>query len=475
VHSQVHDMIDLLASRPSIALWSMHNEPPWTPTGEFLGGDVHQARTNEAVDTEAAALARRLDPTRPATAASGLHDQHLYHGWYTGTWVDNRGLAPPFPTEFGVQALPNQESPVWEGLNTDWPVSGSDASWAHAGYQSVFWASPGVGPPSKFATLAGYIRAGQEYQAFFIRHSIDQWRRQKFSPVGGYIHFLFTDGWPGITWSVLDYHRLPKLGYAALAEASRPVRLCIDPHDNFHVEDGFRIVYPENGEMRITLHLVNDDYRQRGQVRVKWRLERQGRTALGRLLNRVVRVLRQEGTTVDLPAADAGALPIGSLTVPLRNAGDYVLHTEVVGAAGVLDYNSLRFRVGEPRPRQRISRALPGWLVSKIYKARSLRRAGDGVAFTLRNPAMPVALEGLGNMTLDGAPLPAEQVLLAAGGESRPASALSADAPFEVASGQELQLVVRGVTLDAGQHEFEITVRAKGLGEISARVRDRLE
>jgi beta-mannosidase len=227
VQQQAQDMVGLLGSHPSIGLWCMHNEPPWAPDGSFLGADVHASETNRPMDEAVAAQVRVLDPTRPVLAASGQYDQHLYHGWYTGHWRDNRNLQPTFPTEFGVQALPNLDSPFWETVNTPWPVSSDDPTWAYAGYQPMFWEHPGVGAPAQYATLAEYIQESQAYQAFYIRYVIDQWRRKKFLPVGGYTHFLFADGWPAITWAVLDHYRHPKAGYRALAEASPPAHVCV--------------------------------------------------------------------------------------------------------------------------------------------------------------------------------------------------------------------------------------------------------
>jgi beta-mannosidase len=123
VQRQVEDMLGLLGSHPSIALWSMHNEPPWTPDGSFLGADVDTAATNREIDEAMAEHVRALDSTRPVQAASGQYDQHLYQGWYAGHWRDNRDLQPTFPTEFGVQALPNRDSPFWETVNTQWTVT----------------------------------------------------------------------------------------------------------------------------------------------------------------------------------------------------------------------------------------------------------------------------------------------------------------------------------------------------------------
>jgi beta-mannosidase len=50
VLQQAGEMVDLLGSHPSIVLWCLHNEPPWTEAGRFLGSDVHETKTNRAVD-----------------------------------------------------------------------------------------------------------------------------------------------------------------------------------------------------------------------------------------------------------------------------------------------------------------------------------------------------------------------------------------------------------------------------------------
>ncbi len=127
-----------------------------------------------------------------------------------------------------------------------------------------------MGAPSQYSSLREYIRASQEYQAFYIRYTIDQWRRQKFNPIGGYIHFLFTDGWPAITWSVLDYDRRPKAGYRALAAASCPAHVCIDLAENYLIEGGFRLTYAPGARLSAGLYIVNDDYRLNGPAELRW-------------------------------------------------------------------------------------------------------------------------------------------------------------------------------------------------------------
>ena len=477
VLSQAEAMVHLLGSRPSIVLWSLHNEPPWTPDGAFLGHDMQQAGTNRDMDRASAARVRELDPTRPAIPASGELDQHLYHGWYTGAWLDNRALHPSFPTEFGVQALPNQESPVWTTVNTGWPVDPDDPSWAHAGYQSIFWASPGVGLPSQYPSLSEYIAESQRYQAFFVRYTIDQWRRQKFNPTGGYIHFLFTDGWPAITWSVLDYYRLPKAGYQALAEASRPVRLCLDldPRGGLTLTHGFHLTWPEDGQLNLGLHLVNDDYRLSGPLTVRWWLEarREPGSSWRGLLNRL-RPLPAGHLSTELPPAGEGARLLQSIQWPAPRAGAYRFRAQARQRGRLLDENGFEFRVGAEPARTHIARRVPGLLINRVYQAGSLRHTAEGFTFGLRNPAGSVSLQRLSQVSVDGLLIDPAQVELVLGAVTRQASTITPQAPFDFPSAERLTIVVHGHVLPAGAHEIDITVQILGMGEIAARLKDRL-
>jgi beta-mannosidase len=471
---QVEDMVWLLGSHPSIVLWSLHNEPPWTPDGGFLGKDVHDSATNRALDEAAAQRARALDTTRPALAASGELDQHLYHGWYTGHWADNRDLAPAFPTEFGVQALPSLSSPFWADLpQRTWPVDPDDPAWAHAGYQALFWHSPGVGDPAQYATLAEYVAESQAYQSFYIRYTLDQWRRRKFAPVSGFIHFLFTDGWPAITWSVLDYYRRPKAGYTALAEAARPVRLCHDPEGGFTVERGFHLVVAEGGRLRVGRYLVNDDARLDGQpVTLSWWLER--RDVRLHTLRAWLARLTARRETVALPRADERARALPPLDLAPRRAGEYTLRTRVTLGGRALDDNHLEFRVGAERVHHKPPRRVPGLLLRQVYQHGSLRHTADGFTFSVRNPAMPVTAQHISTLAVDGQPLDPARVDLVIGGQTRSASTIGPQAPLEFPSGETVTVVVRETPLAPGAHSIDMTIQFLGLGEVAGTLKDRL-
>ena len=75
----------------------------------------------------------RIDPSRPALAASGEVDQHLLLGWASGSWRDLAQAEPTMVTAFGAQSLPSIDSPVWKEIGGRWPVADDEPSWRHAG------------------------------------------------------------------------------------------------------------------------------------------------------------------------------------------------------------------------------------------------------------------------------------------------------------------------------------------------------
>jgi beta-mannosidase len=249
---QAREMVAMLAHHPSVAVWCGHNEP--------VGLDVDPSRFDEAaglaglglryfaaqqlptwnktvLDRAVKRAIERADRTRPVVKHSGVlprlprlegTDSHLYFGWY---WGDERDLpafarALPsqvrFPTEFGAQAVPTTDDFV-DGAA--WP----DLDWERLGRtHNLQRALLDRRVPRDGHTYESWKEATQAYQARVVRHHVETLRRLKYRPTGGFCHFAFADGHPGITWSVLDHERRPKLAHAALVEACRPVIVVAD-------------------------------------------------------------------------------------------------------------------------------------------------------------------------------------------------------------------------------------------------------
>ncbi|MDP1807385.1 MAG: hypothetical protein Q8K72_19570, partial [Acidimicrobiales bacterium] len=250
---QARAAVDLLGHHPSIAVWCGHNEPiaiehdPGAP--QTSGGRRRLALKTAAaqelptwnktvLDRSVKRALERSDPTRPVVAHSGVlphppmldgTDSHLYFGWYHGDERDLPGFLRAMPrmgrfvSEFGAQAVPAtadfMEPERWPEL--DW----ERLERTHALQRAVF---DRCVPPSDYATFDAWRTATQEHQAVVIRRHIETLRRLKYRPTGGFAQFCLADGHPGVTWSVLDHERAPKLGFEALRAACRPVIVVAD-------------------------------------------------------------------------------------------------------------------------------------------------------------------------------------------------------------------------------------------------------
>lgn len=241
--------VDVLGHHPSIAVWCGHNEPIAL---EAEPGTVHSARlatrfamgqelptwNRTVLDRSIKRALEKADTSRPVIAHSGVlphlpqldgTDTHVYFGWYHGETSGFPRLLATIPrlarfvSEFGAQAVPEHaafcDPDRWPDL--DWERLGRH----HALQKDRF---DRYVPPAEHATFEAWRHATQRYQAEVIKLHVETLRRLKYRPTGGFAQFCFADGHPGVTWSVLDHERAPKLGYHALAAACRPVIVVAD-------------------------------------------------------------------------------------------------------------------------------------------------------------------------------------------------------------------------------------------------------
>jgi beta-mannosidase len=149
-----------------------------------------------------------------------------------------------FVSEFGAQAVPTvadfMEPERWPDL--DWDELGR----RYALQKPIFDHRV---PPAAFDTFARWQAATQRYQADLIRFHVETLRRLKYRPTGGFCQFDFADSRPGVTWSVLDHQREPKLGYDALAAACAPLIVVADRPD---------AEYQPGDAIALDVHVVSD-------------------------------------------------------------------------------------------------------------------------------------------------------------------------------------------------------------------------
>lgn len=246
---QAREAVDLLGHHPSVAIWCGHNEPmaldvdpgiqdPIASTSRFVVGQQLPSWNRTVLDRSIKRSLQRHDGTRPVIAHSGVlphpplldgTDSHLFFGWYHG---DERRLPEfarimprmvRFVSELGAQAVPETDHFMDAGR---WP----DLDWERLGHthglqNQVF---DRYVPPGDHATYEGWKAATQRYQAVVIRRQVEELRRLKYRPTGGFAQHFLADAHPAVSWSVLDHRRVPKAGWAALRAACRPVIVVAD-------------------------------------------------------------------------------------------------------------------------------------------------------------------------------------------------------------------------------------------------------
>ncbi len=460
VREQVPEMVELLRNHPAIALWIAHDNPPWIPANAGLG-DVHAVRQNYSIDQDAKALFERLDPSRPALAASGELDSHLFLGWSHGHWSGFSEVEPGFVSAFGAQALPSVGSPVWRELGSRWPVPDDDSAWLYAGFQPYQWMEFGVGLPSDQESLETYVSDSQDYQAWLLRFAVEQFRRRKLEPCWGAFAYQLVDPFPSIGFGVVDHARVPKAGFEALAAAMAPTRVIIEPLG--FAADRRGVAYEPGRPVEARLVVVNDDFQLAGPARVRWGLRRErGLVETG--MARVRDALRRKsyGGTLDfeLPGAAEPAAQIERLTLPAGAPGEYVLEAELWVGGQLVDSTEIKIRVGlAPAGVAPPRRPVPDYLVERLVESKSLRSDTVGLSFQLLNRTRPAALTGVHAVHLDGNAITTDRILAEISSRTVPLPRR-----LDLPVGRPVRLLVDlGAPLEAGEHVLDVDLTVAGV------------
>jgi beta-mannosidase len=245
--AQAREMVQLLGSHPSIALWSCQNEP----SGPQVKWNL------KTLDPELKRTLEAADPTRPVNLASGVPlktDGHIYFGWDMGKPDDfGRYLYAPlfrpwmaFITEFGSQAFPIYENSI-RFMNPEL----RQINWSELADYHMFqrWRMDRQVALTEGMDLRAYIAATQAYQARLQKYYIDWIRSAKYEVNWGVVTYLFNDSNPAITWSVLDYWRAPKPAYSAVQQSFQPV----------YALARWRFApYPVHRKIHLPIYVVND-------------------------------------------------------------------------------------------------------------------------------------------------------------------------------------------------------------------------
>lgn len=305
---QAAAMVRQLDGHPSIIAWSLHNEPPWDAWWMKYKYPDYDPQQNRALDEMLERTVRQLDASRYVHKAS-MSGEHHWQGWYSGHWTDfNKPTTHALVTEFGAQALPGIAS-LRRLFNEDNLFPDSDRkleAWQYHNFQpDETFKNARI---SKGKNIHEFIANSQTYQARLIQLAAESLRRQKYRPVGAIFQFMFVEDWPSMNWGVVDYWRIPKPGYAALARAYQPLLPSIEWDQE----------KPAAGSTAsFGLWLVNDTAERHEALNYAWRLVCGGRTLA-------------EDRFPAAVAADA-AERLRTITSPPLPQGTCSLHASVTG------------------------------------------------------------------------------------------------------------------------------------------------
>jgi beta-mannosidase len=273
---QARLMVRQLYNHPAIVIWCMHNEPLYVTdtTDESLYTQLRVYLSvvfwnwnRDVLDTQLKREVEAEDRTRPAVRASGEFaipflrsgtDSHFYMGWYTRVFGPLRfweRLAQHLPanirfvSEFGAQSFPNVESCL-KFMDSDVTKIDWDRMTARHQFQ------PGILehslPWREIRKLDELIQLTQSYQIAINRFYVDRLRFYKYRPTGGIVPFMFHDPNPAISFSIVDYWRVPKRSYEAL-------RLAFSPQYVFALLSQDH--YPIGEPVDLPIYVVNDCHR----------------------------------------------------------------------------------------------------------------------------------------------------------------------------------------------------------------------
>jgi beta-mannosidase len=455
---QQAEMVAMLQNHPSIVVWIAHDNPPWLATNFDLG-EVHAVRQNHSIDQDLKASFERLDPSRPALAASGDVDLQMMLGWSEGSWQDIAKVEPLMVSAFGAQSLPSADSPAWDAIGARWPVADDEPAWRHAGFQPVNWAERGAGLPSAHRSLEEYVLESQRYQARLIRYAAEHLRTRKFESCWGGFAFHLVDPFPGIGFGLLDGARRPKAALAALHGGLRATRLIIEPPRSRQPTVWIRA--EPSDSVRRTAGRGQRRSRARGSGQCGGRCR--ARRARARGLDRVKDAVRKKSyagsVEAEVPTAYEPAVVATTLSLPLPAAGEYRVEATLTVAGTIVDRSELTFSVAAvalpatPRPE------IPRYLAERLADLHSLRPEKQGVSFALENRTRPAVLVGVTGLRLDGVLVTGHQLQIETNAGLAPLPK-RLDMPL----GRRLVLhVVTGETIGSGAHALEADVTVPGV------------
>jgi len=170
-------------------------------------------------------------------------------------------------------------------------------------------------------SLEEFIANSQSYQSNLIQFGTECYRRAKYLHVTGLIQFDFCDPWPAVTWSVVDYWRIPKIAFDGLRRAMQPVL------PSFKLPEK---IVPEKAT-QVSFYIVNDFLEAFSDAVCEWHVEGGGGN------------FASASFTVNIPADSVSTET--KLTLPSLRTGRYKLSVEVFAKGKIIGENWYELKI----------------------------------------------------------------------------------------------------------------------------------
>lgn len=245
---QAEQLVDLVGNHPSVVIWCGHDDPTASSgvtksdslrkQAQRLGFQEAPTWNKTVLDRGIARAFARADPSRPVIPHSGVlpgpahpvgTDSHLWFGWGNAAGRDFADYARRFSNRvrwvsaFGAQSVP---------LSNEFcdPHRWPDLNWSNlAGEWGLDLPKMrSYVPPGDHAIFDRWVEATQSYQATILRRQIEELRRRKYAPTGGFSFMALADVRPAISFAIVDHDRRPKEAFGAVRDACRPVIVVAD-------------------------------------------------------------------------------------------------------------------------------------------------------------------------------------------------------------------------------------------------------
>lgn len=270
--SQVQQVLTELRNHPSIIEWAAFAEAHQNGRWGVGNWNFDQYGYGPFAD-QIGKLVEKFDPgTIYHPSLCDLGERHFWEGasgnGVTGSYRNHFNASAGLVSEYGSLSLPILEdfkkeiSPpdMWSPQNTalpSWyklPINLSAyaylTSYTYDGLASTL-ARVDQYVDRNVRSVQDLVNDSELYQAFLLKYATESYRRKKYTPINGARIWDFGEVWPGIRWGVLDYYRVPKMGYYFLKNAQTQFLLSFAYQDALESQ-------PSGTQLRIPVWIVND-------------------------------------------------------------------------------------------------------------------------------------------------------------------------------------------------------------------------